>query len=335
MKSEEISRFLKDNYNIKVKDYKKIKNVYKISDNLKSYCLKCISYDYGHVLFIVKAIEHLKKNGFDNIPEIIRTIKGDQFIKFQKGYVYLTDWVDSRLCNFDNPVDLKMAVKVLAELHLKSRNFVVTEDMNPRVGWFKWIGNFKNRRDEILKFKSMISKKDKKTEFDNLYSKMMQEELVKVDKSISDIEKSEYNHKMKKEFKLNGFCHHDYAHHNILIDKKENINIIDFDYCILDTHLHDLSSILIRKMKNGLWDMKSCLFILDTYNEKYTIENSDIPIIAAFIEFPQGYWQVGLQYYVEKQPWTEEFFISRLNRLHKDKDERQEFVEELINLKYL
>lgn len=50
------------------------------------------------------------------------------------------------------------------------------------------------------------------------------------------------------------FCHHDYANHNILIDSENQIYIIDFDYCMLDTKLHDLASILIRvmKMANGI-----------------------------------------------------------------------------------
>ncbi|KHD37214.1 spore coat protein [Clostridium acetobutylicum] len=335
MNSVEINEFLKNNYNINAEASQKIKNVYRVNSSSKNYCLKCIHYDYGHVLFIVKAMEHLKENGFDKIPEIIPTRSGEKFIKFRSCYVYLTEWLDSRVCNFDNPIDLYTAVKALSSLHLKSRNFEVTDNMNPRVGWFNWRENFKRRKDEILKFKKIICDKEKKTEFDNLYMKLMEEELSKADKSIQDIENSEYVNKMNEEFRLKGFCHHDYAHHNILIDKEGKAHIIDFDYCMLDTHLHDLSSILIRKMKNGLWDMKCCLFILNTYNEDYKIENNDIPIMAAFMEFPQGYWQVGLQYYVEKQPWTEEFFMSRLNKIYKDKDERQEFLEDFMKFKYL
>ena len=47
---------------------------------------------------------------------------------------------------------------------------------------------------------------------------------------------------MDKEF-LKRFCHHDFAHHNLLIDKQGEINVIDFDYCILDSHIHDLASL--------------------------------------------------------------------------------------------
>ncbi|PJI09114.1 MULTISPECIES: CotS family spore coat protein [Clostridium] len=335
MSDVEINKILKENYDINVNEAKKIKNVYKIESGSEIYCLKCTHYDYGHVLFIVNAIDHLRKNGFTKIPKIIPTISRKEIIKFQNGYAYLTNWIDSRVCNFDNPVDLKMAAVALASLHKSSRNFIVTNDMNPRIGWFKWLETFKRRKDEILNFQKIICSKENKTEFDNLYMKLMKEETLKADKSINDIKKSQYVDKMQKEYRLKGFCHHDYAHHNILIDKEGEANIIDFDYCILDTHLHDLSSLLIRRMKNGFWDMRTALFILNAYNSIYAIENSDLPIMAAFMEFPQGYWQVGLQYYIEKQPWTEEFFMSKLYKIYKDKGERQEFLDKFMLLKYL
>ena len=88
----------------------------------------------------------------------------------------------------------------------------------------------------------------------------MEEELARSNRSIYNLCKSEYISKMKEEIKHRGFCHHDYAHHNVLIEKSGGVNIIDFDYCILDTHLHDLSSLLIRRMKNGKWSSRKCTF---------------------------------------------------------------------------
>ncbi len=123
------------------------------------------------------------------------------------------------------------------------------------------------------------------------------------------------------------FCHHDYANHNILIDSENQIYIIDFDYCMLDTKLHDLASILIRVMKNGKWDLKSAELILNSYRKESDVDKESIPIIAAFMEFPQDYWQIGIQYYWEKQPWSEEFFFNKLNRYYEDREERQEFIE--------
>jgi CotS family spore coat protein len=329
----EVRKAVQSAYGLKVNFIEKIKNVYKIYTGDNQFCLKIIRYDFGHFLFIISAIKHLQDNGFKNIPKIIKTKKGMEYIDIQGNYAYLTNWVTSRQCNYDNPVDILIASSKLAELHKKSRGFELTELMNPRVGWLKWIETFKTRKNEILDFKKRIYIKQKRTEFDNVYLSMMKEELARAEMAIENLAKSSYLDVMNKEIINKGFCHHDYANHNVLIDSEGEINIIDFDYCILDTHLHDLASLLIRRMKNKNWNTGNALFIIEAYSVINEVRKEDIPIMAAFMEFPQDYWQVGIQYYWENQPWDKEFFIKKLKKIDKDKDEKQEFIDEFRVLK--
>lgn len=325
--NEDIILILEKEYGIHIKSLNKIKNAYKLFDGEKLYCFKPIKYEYGHFIFILKAIEHLKNNGFEGVPDIIHTCSGNDYVKFNNSYCYMTEWINSRHSNYDNPVDLKSAAKILAYLHKKSFGFEVTYNMKPRIGWLKWPNIFETRKNEILNFKKIISQKENKTRFDNLYMNMMEEEINRCQAVLAHLSESDYIMKMKNEILNRSFCHHDYANHNVLIDNENKINIIDFDYCILDSHLHDLSSLLIRKMKHGKWDIESAEVILESYDSVYGILQNDIPIMAAFIEFPQEYWQVGIQYYWEKQPWSEETFIDKLENIENDRALRQEFVE--------
>jgi len=161
----------------------------------------------------------------------------------------------------------------------------------------------------------------------------MEEELNRADKAIENLIKSDYIEKIHEDILRSGFCHHDYAHHNVLIEGNGRINIIDFDYCILDTNLHDLSSLLLRAMKNGKWDMEDAIKIIDSYSTIKMVSKRDIPIMAAFMEYPQDYWQVGIQYYWEEQPWGEDFFIKKLKKTIEDREEKQEFIEDFRNIK--
>lgn len=330
----DVQKSVQNAYDLHVHFIEKIKNVYKIHTEDKQYCLKVIKYDIGHFLFILSAIKHLQYKGFNSIPNIIKTKNRRDYISLEGNYAYLTKWINSRECNYDNPVDVLMAASKLAELHKKSMGFELAENMNPRVGWFKWIETFKTRKNEILDFKRRIYKKEKQTEFDEIYMNMMNEELKRAETSINHLTRSEYFHVMKDEIESKGFCHHDYANHNVLLDTNGKVNIIDFDYCILDSHLHDLASLLIRRMKNGKWSIESSLFVLEAYNSINKVNKVDIPIMAAFMEFPQDYWQVGIQYYWEKQPWDEEFFLKKLRKINSDKDEKQEFLDEFRLVKY-
>lgn len=329
---EDIKKIVEKNYSIKVDNIKKVKNVYKIESNNKYFGLKVIKYEFSHFLFIYKAMKHLQNNGYSKIPDFIPTKDGKDYIKLLNNYAYLNPWIDARESNYDNFFDVYIATRNLAELHKKSQGFVVTEHMKPRIGWLRWIETFKTRKEEILDFKGRIDKKLKKSEFDIEYESIMKKELKRCDKSIEILKNSSYEKTMRKEMNMEGFCHHDYANHNILISGDEDIYVIDFDYCILDTHLHDLCSLLIRRMKDGKWSIYNALDILGVYNELYPIYNEEIPIMTGFIKFPQVYWQLGIQYYWEEQPWSEELFLKKLRRYILDIDQKEEFIEKFKKL---
>ena len=331
---QEVKEIVKNNYSLRIDEIEKIKNVYRIETRDNIYCLKVVNYELGHFLFIIGAIKHLQNNEFKSVPKIIETTDQREYIKLQNKYAYLTLWVDARECDYDNLVEIKLCTTKLAQLHKKSLNFKVTPDMKPRIAWLKWIETFKTRSNEILDFKRRISEKECITEFDSNYLEIMEGELARCNKSIHNLCKSEYVNKMKEEIKHRGFCHHDYAHHNVLLEKSGAVSVIDFDYCILDTHLHDLSSLLIRRMKNGKWNLENTLFIMDEYDETFSIYKSDIEVMAAFMEFPQEYWQIGIQYYWEKKNWGEEFFLKKLEKMNEDKEEKQILIDKFRKIKY-
>lgn len=334
MSTDEIFRVMNEKFSLKIVEIEQIKNVYKIKTEEKVYCLKVIGYTLGHFLFILQAIKHLQKSGFKNIPEIIVTEDKEDYVKIGTKFAYLTEWVNGRECNYDNPIDLHIAAGKLAELHLCSEGFCLSKIMEPRVGWFKWIDTFETRKAEILDFKKKIHERKFKTDFDRLYNEVLSEEFERAKNSIKDLRESKYFEKMKEEVCNQGFCHHDFAHHNIMVDSMDEVNVIDFDYCILDTHLHDLSSLLIRRMKHGKWSLYNAMPVIDKYSSINYIDEDDLPIMAAFIEFPQEYWQLGIQYYWERQKWEEDFFLKKLMRFIEDRSERQEFVQELKTIVY-
>ena len=154
--------------------------------------------------------------------------------------------------------------------------------------------------------------------------------LKQAEESTCMIKESPYYEISEKSKKLGEFCHHDLANHNFLIGKDGNVYLIDFDYCIMDTHLHDLTSLIVRNMRYGVWDTRKAYFILEEYNRVYPTDMKDLMVIKALMTFPQDFWQVGLQYYTEKQPWTMEYFLMRLERIVNDREIRDKFLKEFL-----
>lgn len=323
----EIKKILEDNYSLRVEQIEKVKSTYKIKCIEGTFAIKVIKYEYSHFYFIISVINHLQRRGFGEIPKIINNKNNQMFIKLDNKYAYLTEWIDSRTSNYDNIDELKMVSEKLAELHKCSEGFILSKEMKPRIGWYSWIKVFETRCDEILDFKKRISQKAYNSEFDNIYMSFINKELERGRRAIGELKDSKYIEVMNKEVMKRGVCHHDFAHHNVLIDKKNQLNIIDFDYCILDSHIHDLSSLIIRTMKGGKWSKDKANIILNSYAKKNSIYDNELKLIKAFIRFPQGFWQIGLQYYWEQQPWGEEFMIKKIRKYLDDIDNREEFVE--------
>lgn len=322
-----IKRFIEENYDLAIANIEKIKNSYKVITSNGAYSLKTIKYEFPHFYFILSAIKHLQKNGFRDIPEFILNNKGTEFGVIEGKYVYLTEWIPSRLSNFDNPIELSLVSTELAKLHKASSGFNIDEKMNPRIGWFSWEKVFETRRNEILDFQNRIYQKAEKSDFDMIYLENIDKEIQMAERSIEGLRKNKYMDIMEKEVFRRGFCHHDYAHHNILVDRRGKFKIIDFDYCILDSHLHDISSLLIRSMKNGKWSIRKADVILYSYEKLFEIGKDEIPIMREFMRFPQAFWQLGIQVYWEQQPWGEEFFMNKLEKYLEDREEREEFID--------
>ncbi|WP_133014106.1 CotS family spore coat protein [Clostridium cuniculi] len=331
MDTENLKNSIESNYDIKIKSLEKFKNSYKLESENTSYAIKIIKYDFGHFYFILSAIKHLQRRNFNKTPNILKNNQGGDYIQLGNKYAYITEWVPSRVSNYNNPIELGEVSKKLGELHECSSGFTLNREMNPRIGWYSWINVFETRCNEILDFKNRISQKAYKSKFDYIYLDNIEAEIERGKIAIKGLKESNYIEIMDKEVMKRGFCHHDFAHHNILVDENGEFNVIDFDYCILDTHLHDVSSLLIRAMKDGKWSKGKANLILNNYCKSNNIYEEELKLIREFIRFPQVFWQVGIQYYWEQQPWGEEFFIEKINKYLEDIDYREEFLEEYFN----
>lgn len=325
-----IKREVECKYSLNISSIEKIKNTYKIETNEAKYGIKVIKYQFPHFYFIFSAIRHLQKRGFSKIPEIINTKDELGYIKLGNCYAYLTEWINSRNCSYKNIDELKLASEKLGELHKCSEGFILNSNMKPRIGWYSWINVFETRCNEILDFKKRIYQKAHMSEFDNIYLNAINEELDRGRRAIDELSSNRYREIMDREVLKRGFCHHDYADHNILMDDNGKLSVIDFDYCILDSHIHDLASLLIRSMKDGNWSEEISKIILNSYSKTNLIYDEEIKLIKGFIRFPQGFWQIGLQYYWEQQPWGEEFLVNKINKYLRDRNEREKYIDNFL-----
>ncbi len=123
------------------------------------------------------------------------------------------------------------------------------------------------------------------------------------------------------------FCHHDLAHHNIIINKEEAY-FIDFDYSIIDLKVHDLCNFINKAIKNSVYDLDKCELILKEYQSTNTLQNSELQVLYGLLSFPQNFYEIARDYYTRRKNWDEEVFLDKLKSRLELKDDNIQFLGE-------
>ncbi|MGI5998966.1 MAG: hypothetical protein ACOX89_09940, partial [Lutispora sp.] len=79
-----------------VTDIVPVRNIFRITTPKGMFSLKRVIYQKEEMDFIMSAVEHLRKNGFENVMEYMTKDDGSLFYEYDGEKYYLTKWVDGR-----------------------------------------------------------------------------------------------------------------------------------------------------------------------------------------------------------------------------------------------
>lgn len=313
---------------LKVKQIIPVRSVYRIVTDKGFFCLKKLRFPMEDMDFIFKAVEHLREKGFGNIFSIVKQKNGDSFISFNGEKYFLTEWIDGRECDFLNPMDLDTAIEVLASMHKAADGYAPAVCPQDRCCYGKWPESFSKRIDEMKLIKEQVLAKPEKSDIDKIY-------LDYVDMCINDgeealllLSKTDYKGLSENAKGKGSFIHHDFAHHNILHTFDGRTYVVDFDYCIMDIRIHDVGSLIIRNMKKSNWDVDKAIDIIESYDRRNPVSSEELRILAPFFLFPQDFWMISRQYYIERKGWDEEDYVDKMNTKSEYTLTRRKFIEE-------
>lgn len=328
--NRELLQMIEKKYQLKVKDYKSMKKAWILETDQGPYFFKSFVFKDGPRLqFIDGAMRHLINQGFDYIIPFVQTKDELPYFTHQAEVYFLAPFLDVRQSNYDNPTELTQATRLLAGMHLASHSYKPDPRLNPQYFWGLWPRRLKEKIQHLYTFRSSLQNKRQWDEFDHLFAERFTYFFQQAHQAYYQLLRSDYTRLMYNEQRFHTFCHHDYEYHNVLINPKDHYYIIDFDYLLCDTHLHDLTSLIIRAGKRDKWKEERRDRVLQTYHEIYPLQPEEIPVIKAVLLFPQAYWQIGFARYFEQQPWPIERFVSELKRKTKNEKQRLRYIENL------
>lgn len=323
----DLSMGLFNRFDLKVYDIVPVRSVFFLYTSKGQKVLKKVNYTADELNFINSAIKYIKRH-FDRIMDFVETKDGMVYTLWKNDMYCVMDMVDGRECDFANPVDVSIASTGIGELHKASLGFKSTLTNKYMAGRLE--ENFKHRLIEMRFFKDIANMHEIKSTFDDIFLSNCDYYIDEIERSIKIIENSAYLKICSEEDKV-VLCHHDLAHHNILIND-EKAYFIDFDYAVIDLKVHDLCNFINKVVKNFGFDITKAENIINDYCKSYELDKREFSVLYGMLTFPEDFYNISKDYYTGRKEWDEDTFLDRLIKKVNYKDDREKFLEQFTKL---
>ena len=311
-------------YDLDITQAEPVRKVVRLITPEGDLALKKFKLPTDELRFSLAAMRHVKNQGF-SVPGLVPTKSGDEFVEKEDGMKYFVmEWLEGRESSYDHVYDLAVVSRGLAQFHLSSQGFEPPHCPG-KVQWGTWTGHFLERIEEMRQWSVLAEQGG--TEFDRMFASEAAYCIHEASKAVELLLSSRYEEISKEEREKKGFCHHDYAHHNVLITADKQISLIDFDYSICDIRSHDLASLILRNMKSVKWDSRTAFFIIKSYFDVASPHTGEERLLHAMLRFPQDAYEFAHYQYVQKNR-PSEVLESRLRKWLDQKERRERFFRD-------
>lgn len=326
----ELAPLIQRNYGVRVIEVRPFRRVFRVETNLGTHFFKPFHGSEARLQLIVQAKEHLLEQGFDRFASFVPTLDGKPYLKQGRQLYYLTAWIEGHPANYDSPFDLKRCAQLFAGFHRAARGFDPPAEMLSYLG--RWPEIFKERVRDLQECRARAEGCRQKTLTDHLFLQEANFYIEEGERAIDQLRVSPYAYLCRVGARQLPFCHHDPAHHNILMAAGKDPVLIDFDYLIQDLHIHDLGSLLLRNGKASRWNIKRIDYLLQAYREIKPLSPEEMFVLRAFLTFPNDIWFWARSRYIEERDWPASYYQKEWERKSRDEKEHQRFLQEFIRI---
>ncbi|WP_017413558.1 CotS family spore coat protein [Clostridium tunisiense] len=315
---------LLNNYNFTVNDVIPVRKIYILVTNKGNKILKKLDYAIERLEFINTAMKYMKDNGFNQGINFEKNKNGDIYTQWRDSTYVVMDLINGRECEYNNPLEVAIAVKTLAKMHLSSKGFK-GDNWSKYSNLEKAIEEYEKNLGELNYFKKLVSSYENKSEFDELFLNSLDKFISHMARGVSILKKSEYDSLCREEDNI-AICHQDLAYHNILIDNEEAY-FIDFDYAVIDLRVNDLCNIINKVTKGFAYDLEKVIEIIENYKGTSPIDSRELKVLYGMLWIPEGFCNLIKDYYLKRKLWGEDSFSYKLRNKVENLKEKEDMLE--------
>ena len=285
-------------YGLCLKNWEEVSSCLKVETAQGLYRLKCFAYPQEEFPFIYRLVQYLGKQGFRH-PERIRLTRRGQFgLTIADRFYYLASWQEGTTDFELKPETLLEIGRLLGSFHAATRGFPAAEPIHPaRVQWGAWPDKLAERLGDLRRF--IKTAQQGLTAFDRLFYRQGKALLTAAEGALAKLEKLPYQEVVRRDREANYVCHRDCIPQNVVQRPDGEFVLIDYDNAAHAERIDDLAKLLCTFPG---WQLERASLLLEGYGQWFSLEEEEIRLIGALLEFPMEYWKLGRNTYQRGRP---------------------------------
>ncbi|MCL1936275.1 MAG: hypothetical protein FWF57_07890 [Defluviitaleaceae bacterium] len=306
-------------FNLEPVSFKKHKSYFLCNTKNKTYVLKKVDYGYKDIILANNIKSFLVKNNFENIDVFYKNYKNMPYQTYNENNYILTDLIEDECINYNNEKIFLEFIQTLSKMNNKLKKTYLTSKSSECL-----ILNYSNSLKRIVQIKKYIHKQSKISEFDVLFLKKNNEYIEEIQNTIEFLQNTTYE-KHKKIAIENKSISHNNLKKEFIIHSQNKIYITSFFETTNNYHFTDLVSAILSYVDNCKNPI-SISKILDIYIKHNNLENEEIKIIYAMLNYPYKFIKICNKFYSKKMNYVPNYILNKFQKTI----ERKEFLKNYI-----
>ncbi len=269
---------------------------------------------------------HVKNEGFSNVDLFVRNKENGLLTMDEMGNAYvLKDCFEGRECDIRNMTELEQASGTLAHLHQVMQ---ISSLCTVPVQFHSIKLECEKHTRELKKIRDFIQSRSKKTEFELYfirYFKLFFEQAQEVTAMMQEWDEASF---LQKLYEKGQFCHGEYIHHNIVINKQD-IYVINFEKFLADTKIRDVYQFLRKVLEKNNWEEQIGFGILESYQKEERFLADEKKNLYLRLAYPEKFWKIANYYYNSNKALIPDKNVNKLRMLVNQSEARERFLNQL------
>jgi CotS family spore coat protein len=287
---EEVTRIIETRYGLKVHSLTKVRAVYKAKTSHGVYGFKNAE-ELPDLPFIISCLNCIRKNGFRRMPSFLPSLEGDWLVDDHGETYFMEEWHDLTEVPPDSyPYWIKIA-GTLAEFHEASRG-IPHGDHNER----EYLG----RRHQYLRKMLEKLRNWRQSCRDHRQAALLDFALTRAKLAYHLIQ--DVPERVMPEHAV--WCHGGLQHRNIMIDRKRQIWLIDFETLTYMERVADLAQFVQYHGYAYNWPPSAIWRFLSAYEKRASkpLDPDEWKMFFSYLLFPKRLGSRFQRYYGKRSP---------------------------------